>query len=47
MNATPRAHITRTVEEASAEDDELKKVRQAIQTVVLMNASCMPPLPMS
>lgn len=45
LNATPRALITRTVEEASA--DELKKVRQAIQTVILMNACHTPPLPMS
>lgn len=45
VNATSRALRMKTVEEASA--DELKKVRQAIQTVVLMNASHMPPLPMS
>lgn len=44
VNATPRAHMMRTVEEASAEDDELKKVRQAIKTVVLMNASRMSPM---
>ncbi len=32
MNATPRALTTRTVEEASAADNELRRVRQAIQT---------------
>ncbi len=32
VNATPRALTTRTMEEASAADDELKRVRQAIQT---------------
>ncbi len=33
VNATPRALTTRTVEEASAADDELKRDIQAMQVV--------------
>lgn len=47
MNVTLKALTMRTVEEASAADDELIKSDRPYRLVVLMNASRTPLLPMS